>query len=63
MRDQAVLLECWDPSPALPVVRDAFAMDEHGRGLAIVAYAEETGVRRSATGEGKIVWALRSISA
>ncbi|WP_344590026.1 hypothetical protein [Actinomadura vinacea] len=44
-------------------MRDAFAMDEHGRGLAIVAYAEETGVRRSATGEGKIVWALRSISA
>ncbi|MDL4772134.1 MULTISPECIES: ATP-binding protein [Thermomonosporaceae] len=59
MQDQAPLLECWDPSPALPAPRAAPETAENGRGLTIVAaYAKEAGVRRSATGKGKIVWAL-----
>jgi anti-sigma regulatory factor (Ser/Thr protein kinase) len=59
LREGAPLLECWDPSPALPAPTGALAMDEHGRGLAIIAaYAAEVGVRPSATGLGKVVWAL-----
>ncbi|MBE1530958.1 ATP-binding protein [Actinomadura algeriensis] len=55
----AVLFECWDPSPELPRVREAGPDDLGGRGLAIVAaYAKDTGVRPSATGVGKVVWAL-----
>ncbi|XVQ12721.1 ATP-binding protein [Spirillospora sp. CA-255316] len=61
-REGAPLLECWDPSPALPIVSGASAMDEHGRGLAIIAaYAAEMGVRPSATGQGKVIWALMPI--
>lgn len=57
--DGAPLLECWDPVPALPLPRDAGADAVSGRGLAIItAYAADTGVRPSATGEGKIFWAL-----
>lgn len=57
--DKAPLLECWDLSPALPLARNGSATDENGRGLAIIAaYAKEIGIRPSATGEGKIVWAL-----
>lgn len=59
VQDQAPLLECWDPSPALPVHRHARETAENGRGLTIItAYAKEFGTRPSATGEGKIVWAL-----
>ncbi len=59
LRGQCALLECWDPSPALPAPRDASPSDESGRGLAIVhAYAKEAGIRPSATGLGKVVWAL-----
>jgi anti-sigma regulatory factor (Ser/Thr protein kinase) len=55
----APLLECWDPAPGLPLPRIAGADAVSGRGLAIVAaYAEDTGVRPSATGKGKIIWAL-----
>ncbi|MFC4911940.1 ATP-binding protein [Actinomadura gamaensis] len=55
----APLLECWDPSPALPVQRGVTAEAESGRGLLIVAaYAENSGVRPSANGRGKVVWAL-----
>ncbi|MFI0353498.1 ATP-binding protein [Actinomadura sp. 9N407] len=62
LQDQAPLLECWDPAPALPIARDSSATDENGRGLAIIAaYAKEAGIRPSATGEGKIVWALMPI--
>ncbi|MFC5749449.1 ATP-binding protein [Actinomadura rugatobispora] len=62
LREGAPLLECWDPSSALPVAADAAALDEHGRGLAIVAaYAKDMGVRPSATGEGKVVWALMPV--
>lgn len=33
-----------------------------GRGLAIItAYAKDTGIRASATGQGKIVWALMPV--
>ncbi|MFC6934244.1 ATP-binding protein [Actinomadura yumaensis] len=62
VQDQAPLLECWDPSPALPVHRRAHETAENGRGLTIItAYAKEAGTRPSATGEGKIVWALMPI--
>ncbi|RFU41384.1 ATP-binding protein [Actinomadura logoneensis] len=55
----APLLECWDPSPVLPVPCNAPLDAESGRGLLIVAaYAEETGIRPAATGHGKVVWAL-----
>ncbi|GAA0212488.1 hypothetical protein GCM10009527_005590 [Actinomadura nitritigenes] len=55
----APLLECWDPVPELPLPRDADADAESGRGLAIIAaYAKDNGVRSSATGTGKIIWAL-----
>ncbi|MFC9973140.1 ATP-binding protein [Spirillospora sp. NPDC127200] len=60
----APLLECWDPSPKLPTPRDATPCAESGRGMAIIAgYAKDTGIRPSATNEGKIVWALMPISA
>lgn len=50
------------PQPALPATHDASVLDEHGRGLAIIAaYAKEAGTRPSATGEGKIVWALMPV--
>lgn len=55
----APLLECWDPLPGLPVPREVDLDAVSGRGLAIIAaYAKDTGVRASANGEGKIVWAL-----
>ncbi|MFA1545578.1 ATP-binding protein [Actinomadura chokoriensis] len=58
----APVLECWDPSPELPRVSAAGLDALSGRGLAIIAaYAKDTGVRPSATGEGKIVWALMPV--
>ena len=43
----------------LPQADDAALDAISGRGLAIIAaYSKDTGVRPSATGEGKIVWAL-----
>ncbi|NDU71581.1 ATP-binding protein [Actinomadura sp. DSM 109109] len=57
--EEAPLLECWDPCPDPPVRCAPSLTAESGRGLAIVsALAQETGTRRSATGEGKVVWAL-----
>ncbi|RSN69976.1 ATP-binding protein [Actinomadura sp. WAC 06369] len=59
VRAGAALFECWDPSPELPRSREAGPDDLDGRGLAIVAaYAKDTGIRPSATGVGKVVWAL-----
>ncbi|WUI02150.1 ATP-binding protein [Spirillospora sp. NBC_00431] len=59
LRDGAPVLECWDPSPELPRASSAGLDALSGRGLAIVAaYAKDTGVRPSANGVGKIVWAL-----
>lgn len=55
----APLLECWDPSPALPTSRIAPDTAENGRGLTIItAYAKEAGTRPSPTGQGKVIWAL-----
>ncbi|GAB3666568.1 ATP-binding protein [Actinocorallia lasiicapitis] len=55
----APLLECWDPSPALPAPRQVGETAESGRGLTIItAYAEEAGTRLCSTGTGKVVWAL-----
>jgi anti-sigma regulatory factor (Ser/Thr protein kinase) len=63
IQDQYLLLECWDPSPALLTPRDAAPTDENGRGLTIIhAYAKEAGIRPSATGQGKVVWALLPLS-
>ncbi|WTW99162.1 ATP-binding protein [Streptomycetaceae bacterium NBC_01309] len=57
----APLLECWDPSPSIPVARPAPSTAESGRGLAIIAaYAKESGTRPSPTGAGKIIWAHMS---
>lgn len=57
---QAPLLECWDPSPGLPVPRDAPDTAESGRGLAIVAaYAKDFGTRPGP--DGKTVWALMPV--
>ncbi|MEU8121473.1 ATP-binding protein [Spirillospora sp. NPDC049024] len=59
VHEGAPLLECWDPSPELPRLCEAGLDALSGRGLAIIAaYAKDTGVRPSATGQGKIVWAL-----
>lgn len=59
VRDGAPLLECWDPSPALPTARTASDDAESGRGLAIInAYAKEFGTRLANTDQGKVVWAL-----
>lgn len=56
---EAPLLECWDPSPALPVHRHASEIAESGRGLTIVAaIAKDYGTRPSSTGEGKVIWVL-----
>lgn len=58
----APILECWDPSPKLPAPCAPALTAESGRGLVIVsAYAKATGVRPSATGEGKVVWARMSV--
>ncbi|TDD95629.1 ATP-binding protein [Actinomadura rubrisoli] len=58
VHDGAPLLECWDPSPALPAHRYTATTAESGRGLAIItAYAKRAGTRPSTTGQGKIVWA------
>jgi anti-sigma regulatory factor (Ser/Thr protein kinase) len=55
----APLLECWDSAPELPRVCEAGLDALSGRGLAIVAaYAKDTGIRPSANGQGKVVWAL-----
>ncbi len=59
VQDGAPLLECWDPDPELPRPREAGPDAIHGRGLAIIsAYAKDAGVRPSATGVGKVFWAL-----
>jgi anti-sigma regulatory factor (Ser/Thr protein kinase) len=64
LHEGAPLLECWDPSPELPRSCEAGLDALSGRGLAIIAaYARETGVRPSATGHGKIVWALMPTTA
>lgn len=58
----APVLECWDPSPELPRASAAGLDALSGRGLAIIAaYAKDTGIRPSATGHGKIVWALMPV--
>lgn len=62
LQEGAPLLECWDPSPGLPVRVPPSLTSESGRGLAIVsALAKETGTRASATGDGKVVWALMHV--
>ncbi|MGI5416674.1 ATP-binding protein [Actinomadura luteofluorescens] len=62
LREGAPLLECWDPSPDLPVRCPPSLTAENGRGLAIVsALAKETGTRPSGIGEGKVVWALMHV--
>lgn len=62
VHERAPLLECWDPSPALPTRRPASESAESGRGLTIIlAYAKDAGTRPSVTGEGKIVWALMPV--
>jgi anti-sigma regulatory factor (Ser/Thr protein kinase) len=59
IHNRSPLLECWDPSPKLPLPRDAAPTAESGRGLAIVAaYAKDYGDRTSTHGPGKTVWAL-----
>ncbi|MES9541605.1 ATP-binding protein [Actinomadura sp. NPDC000600] len=64
VHEGAPLLECWDPSPELPRHCEAGLDALSGRGLAIIAaYAKDTGVRPSATGQGKIVWALMPATA
>ncbi|GAA3943558.1 hypothetical protein GCM10023085_26850 [Actinomadura viridis] len=62
LQNQALLLECWDPCPALPISRVTTTTDENGRGLTIIAAcAKEVGIRPAATGQGKIIWALMPI--
>ncbi|WP_141583712.1 ATP-binding protein [Actinomadura sp. WMMA1423] len=59
VHEGAPLLECWDPSPELPRACEAGLDALSGRGMAIIAaYAKDTGVRPSPTGQGKVVWAL-----
>lgn len=57
---EGVLLECWDPSPDLPLANGIFCEDaEGGRGLRIVAaLATRHGVTRDPNREGKTVWAI-----
>ncbi|MFI0407683.1 ATP-binding protein [Actinomadura sp. 3N508] len=59
LHEGAPILECWDASSELPRA-SAVGLDAlSGRGLAIIAaYAKDTGIRPSANGVGKIVWAL-----
>lgn len=55
----APVVECWDPSAALPAAYPAGELGETGRGLAIVgAYAKQHGVHIPSGGPGKFVWAL-----
>jgi serine phosphatase RsbU (regulator of sigma subunit) len=55
IREDALMCEVADSSPALPRLRDAAKDDEQGRGLQIVSkIAWRWGSRRTAT--GKVVW-------
>jgi anti-sigma regulatory factor (Ser/Thr protein kinase) len=59
---EGVLIECWDPSPALPPVPQTVADDaEGGRGLLVVTcLAARHGVAQVQDQRGKTVWALLS---
>ncbi|MFI0371176.1 ATP-binding protein [Actinomadura sp. 1N219] len=62
LQEGAPILECWDQSSELPRACAAGLDALSGRGLAIIAaYAKDTGIRPSANGVGKIVWALMPI--
>lgn len=61
-RPEGVLLECWDPAPALPSApKPSDEEDETGRGLFIVScMATRHGVEQHPDRQGKTVWALLS---
>ncbi|MEH0424539.1 ATP-binding protein [Streptomyces sp. B21-083] len=62
-RDETVLVEVADVSPALPVPRRESADDESGRGLALVeAFSDGWGYRRRGNRRGKWVWCSWSLS-
>ncbi|WP_411114453.1 ATP-binding protein [Streptomyces sp. 029-5] len=60
--DDSVLVEVWDDSPALPVLKDPDADAEIGRGLCLVdELAKRWGTSEAPAG-GKIVWAELTLS-
>ncbi|MEU5342140.1 ATP-binding protein [Streptomyces sp. NPDC020766] len=62
-RDETVLVEVADVSPALPVPCRESADDESGRGLALVeAFSDDWGYRRRGNSRGKWVWCSWSLS-
>ncbi len=58
LRDEGgVRVEVGDASPALPQARTAQALEEDGRGLALLAaITDDWGAERDADGGGKTVW-------
>lgn len=53
-----LVIDVWDASGQLPVIKDVAADDEHGRGLILVAtLGKDWGSYRTAEG-GKAVWVL-----
>lgn len=52
-------IEVHDASSVRPVLREAVAGDEHGRGLMLVrAVSQEWGCHRRPLGIGKVVWSV-----
>lgn len=53
-----LVLEVWDMMPTAPVVRNAAAYDEHGRGMFLVeTLAYQWGWKTAPSWPGKCVWA------
>lgn len=61
----ALAIECWDQAPGVPVLREATAFDESGRGLAIVDDLTNGcwGCQPAIGQQGKCVWAVLPLRA
>jgi anti-sigma regulatory factor (Ser/Thr protein kinase) len=55
LTETSVLLQVWDPSPALPVLRETDITSDRGRGLVLVDFLADAWGYRPADG-GKVVW-------
>jgi hypothetical protein len=60
--DTGLLIEVWDPDPALPAVQEPGPTSESGRGLLIVECLADAWGHHPADG-GKVVWCELGFSA
>jgi anti-sigma regulatory factor (Ser/Thr protein kinase) len=62
LTDTSLRMEVWDANPALPALRKADLLSDHGRGLLLVDAIGDAWGHRAADG-GKMVWCEVAIPA